>query len=230
MKKRDDLFKLIKSLTRNEKGYFKKFSKINSSETSSSYMILFDAVDRMKVYNEATLKKAMEGHIQITALSTLKNYLYDLILRSLRNYYENTDSVIKALNQKADLYILGKKGLVEAKTEIAAPPAKKEEKAKKPNNKTTEFEPVSIIMDRLVFFTQKLKNAGPKDSVKVAYEIELTLKKQPYLKQELKTHPEAKAPYYELMIAVYSILGKHKKKEKAEDKLRKLTIDKESGI
>lgn len=230
MKKRDDLFKLIKSLTRNEKGYFKKFSKINSSDPNSSYMILFDAVDRMSTYNEAAVKNAMAGHIQITALSTLKNYLYDLILRSLRNYYENTDSVIKDLNQRADLYILGKKGLIETKKETAVQVVKKAEKPKKPNNKTTEFEPVSIIMDRITFFTQKLKNAGARDSLKVANEIDLTLKKQPYLKQELKTHPEAKIPYFELIIAVYDILGKHKKKEKAEDKLRKLTIDKESGI
>ena len=45
----DDLFQLIKSLTKPEKIYFKKFSSIFIEKESSNYLKLFDEIDKQTI-------------------------------------------------------------------------------------------------------------------------------------------------------------------------------------
>ncbi|MBS1619749.1 MAG: hypothetical protein JST76_14595 [Bacteroidetes bacterium] len=87
MKKTDRLHELIRSLTRNEKGYFKKFSFIYSKEENAGYISLFDAIDRQTEYDEAALlRKFAKGKTNYN-LSTAKAFLYDRILKSLEAYH-----------------------------------------------------------------------------------------------------------------------------------------------
>ena len=88
MKKNDRLFDLIRSLTKNEKGYFKKFSLAYSQkEDSNQYIQLFDAIDRQKEYDEDPLiEKFAKGNKKFN-FSAAKNFLYDRILRSLESYH-----------------------------------------------------------------------------------------------------------------------------------------------
>ncbi|MCW3126036.1 MAG: hypothetical protein JWO03_1694 [Bacteroidetes bacterium] len=87
MKKTDRLFDLIRSLTRNEKGYFKKFSFIYSKEENNLYVKLFDLIDRQREYDEeALIAKFAKGKKNYN-LSTAKNFLYDRILKSLEGYH-----------------------------------------------------------------------------------------------------------------------------------------------
>ncbi len=82
----DDLFRLVKSLTRSEKGYFRKYSSRHAADGQNTYSILFDAIDRQDEYNEARIREAFRDRAFIRRLPALKNYLYNLILRSLRAY------------------------------------------------------------------------------------------------------------------------------------------------
>jgi len=80
----DHLFLLIKSLTGSEKRYFKLF--ISGADKNPTYVQLFDAIDSQKVYTEQKILKKVKS-VKPAQLSNLKNYLYNMILDSLRNYH-----------------------------------------------------------------------------------------------------------------------------------------------
>jgi len=106
-----ELFQLIKSLDRNEKGYFKKYALLNGSQgNSNNYIRLFDAIDAMKEYNEAELKKKFKGEKFIVQLHVTKNYLYNTILKSLRSYSSKSNDHQKILAGIQDAEILTRKG------------------------------------------------------------------------------------------------------------------------
>ncbi|MFN0204331.1 MAG: hypothetical protein ACKVTZ_22625 [Bacteroidia bacterium] len=85
MTAKEDLFILIKSLSKTEKAYFKKYASIHSSEGKQQYLMLFDLLNEMSVYNESELKKKLQPS-GIKQLSVYKNYLYRIILRSQAQY------------------------------------------------------------------------------------------------------------------------------------------------
>jgi len=86
MKSTDNLYLLIRSLTRSEKRFFKLSSSKNRNETD--YIKLFDALEKFGSYDEEKLKKlyAKEGFIK--NLSYNKNYLYIRILNSLTDFHK----------------------------------------------------------------------------------------------------------------------------------------------
>lgn len=95
----DDLFRLIKSLTKSEKGYFKKFAARNSPSGKSNYITLFNAVDSMEKYDEDELKKKLKSLPFSSQIPVYKVYLFNLILKALQLYgsYENTDTKISEM-------------------------------------------------------------------------------------------------------------------------------------
>ncbi len=86
------LFNLIKSLSGSEKRYFKLFARTNSGDKSSKYLQLFDAIDQQNEYDdEALIKNIYAGEkIQSRKYSELKAYLYELLLKALQGYDENS--------------------------------------------------------------------------------------------------------------------------------------------
>lgn len=86
----DDLYRLIKSLDKNEKGYFRKFIHSDVSGSKKNYIELFDAIERQltsgKPYNEELLIEKHKGEKFIQQLSFTKSYLYNIILRALESY------------------------------------------------------------------------------------------------------------------------------------------------
>jgi hypothetical protein len=111
----EQVFRLIKTLNRVEKGYFKKFAKINSGQTSARYLNLFDILDRMSEYDDEKVKKLIAKTGDTVHLTMLKSYLYKLILKSLRNFSENNNPELAKLMRQADKIILESKGLREKK-------------------------------------------------------------------------------------------------------------------
>lgn len=111
----EQVFRLIQTLNRAEKGYFKKFAKINSGQTSARYLNLFDILDRMPEYDEEKIKALMSKKGDPVHLTMLKSYLYKLILKSLRNFSENNNPELGKLMRQADKIILEAKGLREKK-------------------------------------------------------------------------------------------------------------------
>jgi len=86
MKSSDDLFKLVKSLTKSEKRYFKLSVSKYSSAEESNYLTLFDAIDSQQEYDEEKLKKKFSKGKAAKNFPTEKNHLFKMILKCLRNY------------------------------------------------------------------------------------------------------------------------------------------------
>ncbi|MDW8418935.1 MAG: hypothetical protein RML37_05935 [Chitinophagales bacterium] len=85
----DPLFTLVKSLDRNEKGYFKKFAaRYGEKHSGNIYLRIFDTLDKMDIYDEQKFisKFTEKGGARIN-LSAQKKYLHQQILKSLRAYY-----------------------------------------------------------------------------------------------------------------------------------------------
>jgi hypothetical protein len=104
MKKNDSLFTLIKSLTKNEKGYLKKHAHFNGINYElNNYIKIFDAIDAQVVYNEARLLKKFKDERFIKQFAVAKNYLYDIILEILESY--NKTSELRSLLNKAEILV-----------------------------------------------------------------------------------------------------------------------------
>jgi tetratricopeptide (TPR) repeat protein len=111
MKPSNELFDLIKSLTKSEKRFFKLQSALQSGD--KNYVRLFDLIDKMNDYDEEIVKKTFKGEKFIKHLPSEKNHLYKLILKALRSYYGET-SVSSMLKQEIkNIEILYNKALFE---------------------------------------------------------------------------------------------------------------------
>lgn len=105
------LHKLIKSLSRAEKRYFKLYSVRQATAEGYNYLKLFDAIDKMNEYDENQLIKKFSNELFIKQLSIAKARLYEQILKSLNSFHANSsiDAELKKLIHSAE--ILYKKAL-----------------------------------------------------------------------------------------------------------------------
>ncbi len=135
MKRKDSLFKLIKSLTKSEKRFFKVFSSRHVIGEQNNYVELFDAIDKQKVYNEDALVRKFRNKKFVRRFSVAKNYLSELILKSMRSYHAQSSMDAQILEMLGSISFLYYKGLY--------PQAKKVlQKAKK---LALEYEKLSIV-------------------------------------------------------------------------------------
>jgi hypothetical protein len=106
MKSSSDLSDLIRSLSMQEKRHFKLFAKgAYTRNGQNNYLRLFDAIAKQKVYDEQRIIARFKGETFIRHLPSEKHYLFQLILRSLRNYHSRgtIDIYIKELLVDAEL-------------------------------------------------------------------------------------------------------------------------------
>lgn len=109
MKPSAELFELIKSLTSNEKRYFKLYASLQKG--SKNYLSLFNAIDSMKVYDEKLIKILYSKEKFSLNLAFTKNYLYKLIFKSLISYNEGKNADMKLAGILAQCRILFDKSL-----------------------------------------------------------------------------------------------------------------------
>lgn len=95
MKPSTELFKLIKSLTKSEKRFFKLSSSLQIGD--KNYLKIFDFIENQSIYNEEELKDEFKNEVFIKHLPSEKNHLYKLILKSLRSFYseQSISSILK---------------------------------------------------------------------------------------------------------------------------------------
>ncbi|TND09467.1 MAG: hypothetical protein FD123_1273 [Bacteroidetes bacterium] len=86
----DQLFRLIKSLTKQEKRHFKIFASRHTLGDQNNYVLLFDELDDLKEYDEAALLKKFRKEAFTNNFSITKSRLYDTVLRSLDVYHHNS--------------------------------------------------------------------------------------------------------------------------------------------
>lgn len=107
MKKREDLFHLIKAMSKSEKRYFTLDAKKSSSK-GSKYLVLFQAVNDMEIYDEAKLKKKFGKNLRYD-----KSYLYEAIMRSMRDYRSANSYAARIKEMILDGKYLYERGLYE---------------------------------------------------------------------------------------------------------------------
>ena len=78
------LFELVKSMTLNEKVYFKRNAKIHSGNEEMNYLKVYEVVEKLKEFDKQKLKEHFKGTTIEKYLSSEVNYLKEKILISLR--------------------------------------------------------------------------------------------------------------------------------------------------
>ncbi len=106
----DTLFQLVKSLKKSEKRNFKLYVKRNTASEDLKIIYLFDALDKMDVYDETELLKKNKK-LSKQQLSNVKAHLYKQILASLRLIRSEQDIVIQLHEQLDYAEILYNQGL-----------------------------------------------------------------------------------------------------------------------
>ena len=79
---KDNLFLLVKSLSKSEKRQFKLYVGRLDVNTDSKFLNLFNILDKLSVYDEAIILKC--GIVKKQQLANVKAHLYKQILISLK--------------------------------------------------------------------------------------------------------------------------------------------------
>lgn len=86
----DQLHKLIHALNKQEKRHFKIFAGRHTIGDENNYVMLFDAIERMREYDEDALLKKFRDELFINNFSITKGRLYEAILRSLDVFHHKS--------------------------------------------------------------------------------------------------------------------------------------------
>ena len=105
MKHKEDLFHLIRAMSKSEKRYFTIDAK-KSGRRSSNYLELFQAINQMEEYSEQKLQKKFGKNLPAD-----KSYLYDAILRSMRDYRSSKSRAARIKEMILDARYLYERGL-----------------------------------------------------------------------------------------------------------------------
>ncbi|MDX1477461.1 MAG: hypothetical protein R3301_07115 [Saprospiraceae bacterium] len=108
--RKDQLFSLIKSLTKAEKRNFRLYVQRLQSNEDVKFVRLFDVLDKMDTYDSALLAKKMRG-VTRSQLANLRRHLYTQILKSLRLIHIEKNVDIQIREQLDHAKILYEKGL-----------------------------------------------------------------------------------------------------------------------
>ncbi len=127
----NQLFELIKSLTKSEKRYFKLFSSRHTIGEENNYCLLFDYIEKMNEYDEEKIFVHFKGEAFLNKFSITKGRLYQNDLKSLDSFYSESsiDDEIYTMLHHAE--ILFKKGLYNSSEKILASAEKIAEKHEK---------------------------------------------------------------------------------------------------
>jgi len=100
-----DLFNLIKALNKSEKRYFKSFVNKKLDSDNMLYMKLFDLMNEQEDYNEEEILKELSPKTG-RHFSSLKNFTYEMVHKSLRAYHGDKLPDAKLYNLLLSVHIL----------------------------------------------------------------------------------------------------------------------------
>lgn len=107
----NSLFSLIHSLNPSEKRYFNLFAQRQVQQRNTNYLKLFDAINNLDDYDEEALLKKFRRENFIKQFAVTKNYLFNMILKSMQEYNEQNFIEWKIRNLFLQIKILASKGL-----------------------------------------------------------------------------------------------------------------------
>lgn len=111
MKKKENLFRLIKAMSVAEKKHFRKVASLHVIRGENNYLKLFDVLDRQKEYDPAAVRNALRGESLLGHLASSKYYLYKLILKSLRSFHCGSSADSRLRDMLGAVEVLHEKGL-----------------------------------------------------------------------------------------------------------------------
>ncbi|MBS1914596.1 MAG: hypothetical protein JST22_21615 [Bacteroidetes bacterium] len=120
MKRENDLFRLIKSMTKAEKRYFKLYASKHIEPERNNSVRLFDAIDAQAAYDQESIRRRFAGERFSRQLAVQKHYLYRIILKSLRAYHAEASPGVRIGEMMHTVEILANRGLYDQCTEILA--------------------------------------------------------------------------------------------------------------
>lgn len=153
MKATTDLFDLIQSLSPNEKRYFKRSATQHVIGDQNNYLRLFEAIARQKVYDEEALRKKFKGEKFIERLPSEKNYLFQIVLKSMRRYQSEKSVDIQLRDLMLDAGFLEGRGLYKASYKIL----------QKAGKLAKQYERWPILIEILFREKDILVKSGPKN-------------------------------------------------------------------
>ncbi|TND09081.1 MAG: hypothetical protein FD123_1484 [Bacteroidetes bacterium] len=109
----DLLFDIIQSMSKNEKGFFKKNSRVHSASNDKEYLRLFDVIDKMKQFDDKKLKKKTSRFIPPSLLPARKNYLKNILMKSMRQFKDSISHEMELNNRLSNMEILFRNRLIE---------------------------------------------------------------------------------------------------------------------
>lgn len=104
LKKKADLFLLISSMSKSERRYFTVDAQKSNSQ-GSKYLELFKILSKQDVYDEKILRKKIGSSLPFD-----KKYLYNAILRSMRDYRSKSSSAAQMREMILDTKYLHERG------------------------------------------------------------------------------------------------------------------------
>lgn len=104
MKPSDELSELIHSMSPSEKRYFKL--QATTFKDDSHYLLLFDLIDKTTEIKDSVLREYLTKQGVTVSLSRLKNYLHQLIMKTLREYHLEHYPEFKIIEAYRDFRIL----------------------------------------------------------------------------------------------------------------------------
>lgn len=123
-----DLFYLIRSMSKEEKRYFRIYSSLHKRKQKSLNFDLFDAIDAQQSYDEAKLKSSFPG----SSFGVSKIYLYQSILKALDAYTGDKGEFRKFRQQIRNFEVLYSKELFDQSKKTLKKAEKIAEKAGDP--------------------------------------------------------------------------------------------------
>ncbi len=107
----DNLFLLIKSLSRSEKREFKLLAGRYRNSSSRLAIRLFDIIDKLNEFDETVIIKKLKISNSSSVYPPMKVYLHNLIMRILRNGIVDTSNQMILTQLIQDIYIYEERGL-----------------------------------------------------------------------------------------------------------------------
>lgn len=114
MKKYQQLHELIHSLNRAEKRHFKVQAQLHTRKGKNNYLILFEAVESQPRADEPALDDLFRDTTLYDSLPTVKNQLYNLILKLCLQLHQKYSPRMKAQAYLDEAELLSQKGLFSA--------------------------------------------------------------------------------------------------------------------
>jgi hypothetical protein len=115
IQKKDNLHNLIKSLTKNEKKYFRDFLK--KGKESKLYLLLFNKIEKQSKHEKEEIKKSFDN--KANQLPVIKTYLTKNIQKVLNFYHRDSDNFNLIHNIFLDVNLLLQRELFDlAESEI----------------------------------------------------------------------------------------------------------------